>query len=112
HRDAPQAMTTKINPNEAVAPQTNGKRKKALTILAVLVVVAGITWALYYLLVSRWHEDTDDAYVQGNVVAITPQTTGTVVSIGADDGMKVDAGQTLVQLDPNDARVAYEQAVA
>ncbi|GAB3353450.1 efflux RND transporter periplasmic adaptor subunit [Lysobacter tyrosinilyticus] len=105
-------MTTKINPNEAVAPQTNGKRKKALTILALVVVVAGIAWAMYYLLVSRWHEDTDDAYVQGNVVAITPQTTGTVVSIGADDGMKVDAGQTLVQLDPNDARVAYEQAVA
>jgi multidrug resistance efflux pump len=43
---------------------------------------------------------------------ITPQAAGTVVSIAADDGMKVDAGQVLVQLDPNDARVAYEQAVA
>lgn len=105
-------MTTEINPNATVAPQTNGKRKRALLILATVVVIAGIAWALWYLLVARWHEDTDDAYVQGNVVAITPQTVGTVVSIGADDGMKVDAGQVLVQLDPNDARVAYEQAVA
>jgi len=37
---------------------------------------------------------------------------GTVVSIGADEGMKVKAGQVLVQLDPNDAQVAYQQAVA
>jgi membrane fusion protein (multidrug efflux system) len=50
--------------------------------------------------------------VQGNVVSVTAQTAGTVVSIGADDGMKVTTGQVLVQLDPNDARVAYEQAVA
>ena len=105
-------MTTEINPNAAVVPQTNGKRKRALLILGAVVVIAGIVWALWYLLVARWHEDTDDAYVQGNVVAITPQAVGTVVSIGADDGMKVDAGQVLVQLDPNDARVAYEQAVA
>jgi membrane fusion protein (multidrug efflux system) len=105
-------MTTEINPNAAVAPAPKNKRKRALTILATVVVVAGIAWALWYVLVARWHESTDDAYVQGNIVSITPQAPGTVVSIGADDGMKVNAGQVLVQLDPNDARVAYEQAVA
>ena len=106
-------MTTEMNPNVAApAPQKNGKRKRALLILAAVVVVVGIGWLLYHVLVGRWHEDTDDAYVQGNIVSITPQTVGTVISIGADDGMKVRAGQVLVQLDPNDARVAYEQAVA
>jgi membrane fusion protein (multidrug efflux system) len=106
-------MTTEFNPTAAApATQKSSKRKRALLILAVVVVVAGIGWLLWQLLVGRWHEDTDDAYVQGNVVSITPQTIGTVTSIGADDGMKVRAGQVLVQLDPNDARVAYEQAVA
>ena len=107
-------MTTAINPNAAPAPAPKAvnKRKRALMILALVVVVGAIAWTLWYLLVARWHESTDDAYVQGNVVAITPQTAGTVVSIGADDGMKVTAGQVLVQLDPNDARVAYEQAAA
>ena len=106
-------MTTEFNPNaEVTAPPRNGKRKQALLILLAVVVIAAITWAAWYVLVARWHQDTDDAYVQGNIVAISPQTTGTVVSIGADDGMKVVAGQVLVQLDPNDARVAYEQAVA
>lgn len=109
-------MTTEPNPNaptaKAPAPQSNGKRKKALTILAAVVALAGIGWSAWYVLVARFHEDTDDAYVQGNVVSIVPQTQGTVVSIDADDGMKVEAGQPLVHLDPNDARVAYDQAVA
>ena len=107
-------MTTEPNPNAAAAaaPQKNGKRKRALLIVAAVVVVALVAWLLWYLLVARWHQDTDDAYVQGNVVSVTAQTAGTVVSIGADDGMKVATGQVLVQLDPNDARVAYEQAVA
>lgn len=108
-------MTTEINPQAAaVAPAApkNGKRRKALLSLLAVVVIAAIVWTIYYFTVLRWHEDTDDAYVQGNVVSITPQTTGTVVSIGADDGMKVVAGQVLVQLDPNDAKVAYEQSVA
>ncbi|MCL1633228.1 efflux RND transporter periplasmic adaptor subunit [Luteimonas sp. SX5] len=108
-------MTTEINPKAAtpapVAPK-NGKRRKALLILLSVVVLAAIVWTVYYFTVARWHEDTDDAYVQGNVVSITPQTLGTVVSIGADDGMKVAAGQVLVRLDPNDAKVAYEQSVA
>jgi membrane fusion protein (multidrug efflux system) len=107
-------MTTEINPNAqapAAAPR-NGKRRRALIAVATIVVVALVAWALWYVLVGRWHEDTDDAYVQGNVVSITPQAGGTVVAINAEDGMKVVAGQVLVQLDPNDARVALEQAKA
>ena len=106
-------MTTEMNPNvDTPAAKPTSKRKRALLILATVVVIAAVVWALYYFLVGRWHESTDDAYVQGNVVSITPQAMGTVVSIGADEGMKVAAGQALVQLDPNDAQVAYEQAVA
>lgn len=106
-------MTQQINPNApaSATPPVN-KRKRALAILAGVVVVSAIAWSAWYLLVARWHEGTDDAYVQGNVVSITPQTQGTVVSIAADDGMKVKAGDVLVRLDPNDARVAYEQAEA
>jgi len=105
-------MTSENKPTPAAAPEKNGKRKRALLLLLTVIVLGGLAWLAYHLLVGRWHEETDDAYVQGNVVSITPQATGTVVSIGADDGMKVEAGQVLVQLDPTDARVAYEQAVA
>ena len=110
-------MTSEINPQAATpaaaAPApANGKRRRALLVVAAVLVLAGLAWLAYYLLVARWHQDTDDAYVQGNVVSIVPQTVGTVVAINADDGMKVEAGQPLVQLDRNDAQVAYDQAVA
>jgi membrane fusion protein (multidrug efflux system) len=117
-------MTTETTPNTSAGPGASlppsqsslkppaSKRKRALLILLVAVLVLGAAWLAYYLLVARWHQDTDDAYVQGNIVSITAQTPGTVVAINADDGMRVTAGQVLVQLDPNDARVAYEQAEA
>ena len=110
-------MTSQINPEAStpaatpVAPK-NSKRKRALGIVALLVIVGAVAWLAYYLMYARWHQDTDDAYVQGNVVSIVPQTSGTVISIDADDGMKVEAGQALVHLDANDAQVAYDQSVA
>jgi membrane fusion protein (multidrug efflux system) len=62
--------------------------------------------------VLRYHETTDDAYVSGNVVEITPQISGTVVAIGADDTQFVKAGQPLVRLDRADAQVALDEADA
>ncbi len=90
----------------------NGKRRRALVGLAAVVVIAGGAWGLYEWLVASHYEDTDNAYVQGNIIQITPQIGGTVMSISADDTDFVKAGQTLVQLDPADARVALEQAEA
>ncbi|WP_288440727.1 HlyD family efflux transporter periplasmic adaptor subunit [uncultured Pseudomonas sp.] len=96
-------------PTDAPAP---GKRKAWLLGLLVLVLLVGAgTWA-WYSLVGRWYESTDDAYVNGNVVEITPLVTGTVISIGADDGDLVHAGQVLLQFDPSDSEVAQQAAEA
>ncbi len=96
----------------ATAVARNAQRKKALTALAAMVVVAGLGWAVYEYLVASHYESTDNAYVQGNVIQITPQIGGTVMAIMADDTDFVKAGQPLVQLDPADAKVALEQAEA
>lgn len=94
----------------AVPP--NGTRKKALGGVAAAVVLAGIAYGAYWALVLNHFESTDNAYVQGNVVQLTPQVGGTVVAINADDTDHVKAGQLLVRLDPADAQVALEQAEA
>src|SRR6478672_4394557 len=102
--------------NETQTPATklagNPKRKKALISIAAVVAVAGLTWGVYQWRVAGHYESTDNAYVQGNVIQITPQIGGTVMGIYADDTDFVKAGQPLVQLDPADAKVALEQAEA
>jgi membrane fusion protein (multidrug efflux system) len=108
----PAAAAASANPTAPEAPASNGKRRRALTALAAVVIVAGGGWGLYEWLVASHYEETDNAYVSGNVIQITPQIGGTVMSIGADDTDFVKAGQPLVQLDPADAKVALEQAEA
>ena len=88
------------------------KRKLMLFVLAVVVILAGVGVWGYHEFYGRWNESTDDAYVNGNVVEITPLVTGTVVSIGADDGDLVQEGQVLVNFDPNDAEVGLQSAQA
>ncbi len=90
---------------------TPGARHKALTVVG-LVVLAGLTYGGYGWYTDRHLETTDNAYVQGNVIQITPQIGGTVTAILADDTDFVKAGQPLVQLDPADAKVALQLAQA
>jgi len=96
----------------APAKPANNRRGFFLRLLGVLVVIAAIAWTAWYFLDGRWYESTDDAYVNGNVVQITPQLAGTVVSIGADDGDLVHAGDVLVRLDKSNADVALAEAKA
>jgi membrane fusion protein, multidrug efflux system len=93
-------------------PKSNGKRKRMMTLLVIVILIAAVAYGLYYFLDARFHEDTDDAYVNGNVVQITPQVTGTVVSVNADDTQTVKEGYPLVVLDGADARIALQQAEA
>ena len=108
----PSTPSAPSTPSGKEPVQGNPKRKKALIALAAVVVIAGLGWGAYEYLVVSHYESTDNAYVQGNVIQITPQIGGTVVAIMADDTDFVKAGQPLVQLDPADAKVALDQAEA
>ena len=108
----PESSNPSVASTATVQPAGNPKRKKALMALAAVVVVAGLGWSAYEYLVASHYESTDNAYVQGNVIQITPQISGTVMAIMADDTDFVKAGQALVQLDPADAKVALDQAEA
>jgi membrane fusion protein, multidrug efflux system len=85
---------------------------KFLWILGAVAVVAIVGVLLYHFMVGRYWESTKDAYVNGNMVRLQPQVTGTVTYIGADQTQPVKVGQILVQLDPKDAEVALAQAKA
>jgi membrane fusion protein (multidrug efflux system) len=88
------------------------KRHKWLAAVGGTLAAAAAGYGTYFGLVLNHYEATDDAYVQGDLVQITPQVGGTVVAIGADDTDFVKAGQELVKLDEVDAQVALQQAEA
>ncbi len=90
----------------------NDGRNRALLVLAGIFVIAGIAYGIWWAVHGRYHETTDDAYVAGNVIQVTPQVMGTVVSIDVEDTDFIKAGATLVKLDQADTRVALEQAEA
>jgi membrane fusion protein (multidrug efflux system) len=81
-------------------------------IIVLAVVVVAVLLGAYYVLFMRNHVTTDDAYVNGNLVLLTPQISGTVIAINTDETQYVRRGQVLVQLDPRDARIAVAQAKA
>jgi membrane fusion protein, multidrug efflux system len=107
---APPTQATQVAAN--AEPPTNGKRRLLMTLLVIALLIAAIAYGLYYFLVARFHETTDDAYVNGNVVQITPQVMGTVISVNADDTQTVHVGASIVVLDPADSKVTLDQAEA
>ncbi len=94
------------------AAQAPSSRRKRMALLVIVALIGGVAWGAYDLLVASHQEDTDNAYVQGNIIQITPQVGGTVMSILADDNDLVRAGTPLVRLDPADTDVALKQAEA
>lgn len=100
--------------SDSTAPETakngNGKRRLILSIIALAFIAIGVGWYLLYLFVFSLREVTDDAYVNGNQVAVSAQVSGTVIAVLADDTHLVETGQVLVRLDPTDAQIALAQA--
>ena len=96
----------------SVTPPPKGKRRTLLLIVTVIILLLLIGYGIWWFLFARHYESTDDAYVAGNVVQITPQVGGTVIAINADDTELVQAGKPLIELDPADAKVALDQASA
>ena len=95
-----------------VVKNGNGRRRTLIVAVLAVFALAGIAYGVYWALVARYLQSTDDAYVSGNIVQITPQIAGTVIGIRVDDTQFVQAGQTLVELDPADAKVALDRAEA
>ncbi|HZC15831.1 MAG TPA: HlyD family secretion protein, partial [Caulobacteraceae bacterium] len=90
----------------------NSRRNQLFGLLGVVIVVVGLGYGAYWLLVGRTHVSTDDAYVNADAAEITPQVAGQVRHVYVTDTLPVTKGQVLVQIDDADFRVALDQAKA
>src|ERR1700730_5719462 len=97
---------------EPIPEAPTGKRRKVLVIIALVLILIGLLWGLFWLLVLSMRERTDDAYVNGNKVVISAQVSGTVIAVLVDDTQLVKSGQVLVRLDPVDAQTSLSRAAS
>lgn len=95
-----------------IAEHEAATKKKVMVKISAAFLIAALCAFLYWLLIGRFYEETDDAYVQGNLVQITPKVAGTVASIHADDTDLVRSGEPLVGLETVDADIELAQAEA
>jgi membrane fusion protein (multidrug efflux system) len=100
-------MTTQTSSPVDPAQPKASYRPQLLLILGIALLMA--TLGIWYLL-GLGTESTDDAYVDGNIVQVTSQVSGTVTVISGDNTDHVDAHSPLVTLNAVDTEIQFERA--
>jgi membrane fusion protein, multidrug efflux system len=102
-----QAVDATPTPNDAGA-----RRKSQLRLLGVALAVGAIAYGAYYMTVAARYVSTDNAYVDADTAMITPLISAPVAQVHVKNTDNVQAGQTLVELDQADAKLALSEAQA
>jgi membrane fusion protein (multidrug efflux system) len=76
--------------------------------LIVVGVIAGIAWYLH----ARHFESTDDAFIDGRPVLVSPEVTGSIVGVNVTDNQIVKKGDLLATIDARNYKAAVDQADA
>lgn len=112
--------TEKSAPEAPAAPENNGRQDRPKLsrrspfvrwgVAAVLVLLAAC--GIGYYIHSLSFESTDDAFINGDIVAISPRVSGHVARVYARDNRMVHAGDLLLELDPRDFEARLDAAGA
>ncbi len=106
---APSAAMDRSREAEAPPKPRPFYRRPAFIIFGVVVLALAVAGGLYFLH-SRHFEETDDAFIDGHVIPISPQVPALVAKVHISDNTLVHKGDLLVELDPTDYQVAVAQA--
>ncbi len=90
------------------APSARKFNPAILISILIVLVAAGVGWYLY----AQRFEETDDAQVDGHLNPISSRIDGTIKAVYVDDNQTVQAGKVLIELDPRDYQVAFDQTHA
>lgn len=117
HKEPPKRPSKKVvhtpEPEKPAEPKPDhGKRRRTLFITTGVFLFIALVVLLYWLLVLRFEEYTNDAYVSGNQVHLASQVEGIIKSINVDNTDYVTEGQTILELDSTDFQIAFEKSKA
>ncbi|KAA0894995.1 HlyD family secretion protein [Oryzomonas rubra] len=107
----PPPFDTTAPGTEDANKQGNYKRRKALVIL-LIIFIAGGWFGLKWLIKSKTHIETDNAFIEARIVPVSAKVSGTVTRVLVNDNQLVKQGDLLVELDDRDYRVKVAQTEA
>src|SRR5271163_3364211 len=107
-RPAPAAPSVPAPKKEPEARQPF-YRKTPFKVFFIVLVVLAISGSIYWVY-ARNFEDTDDAFIDGHVIPISPQISALVAAVHVTDNQFVHKGDLLVELNQTDFEVALKQA--
>src|SRR3954454_19621172 len=87
-------------------------RKPLRLVLLVVIPVIALAVGSYFYLMSGRYISTDNAYVGAQKVLITPDISGKIARVTVAEGQRVNAGDALLEIDPEPFRIAVTQAEA
>lgn len=90
----------------------NPRRQLIIGIIVAAAVIFAIIWGISFYHYSQTHVSTDDAYVTGNLVNVSPIISGTLSQLTVEEGDNVKAGQLIGRLEDSGPRAALRQAQA
>jgi membrane fusion protein, multidrug efflux system len=90
----------------------NASRNRTLLIVTVIFLLIGIGWFLYWWLIGSRRVITDDAYVAGDMIAVSARVPGTVIEWQGKNTEQVRAGQVIARLDTADAEAQLHKAAS
>ena len=95
-----------------VSKNNSSRRRRGFLLLGAVIVLGAIAYGAYWYLDARFYEGTDDAYVSGDIVAVTSRENATVMALYADNTQSVKRGQLLMEMDPSVVTVNVAAAEA
>jgi membrane fusion protein (multidrug efflux system) len=87
-------------------------KRPAFLIGAAVILLIALIIGIRYWLYARSHETTDDAFIDGHIVQLSPKVSGYVVKLYITDNQPINAGDLIAEIDPRDFEVKVEQAKA
>lgn len=87
-------------------------RRPAFLIVAALMLLISLIGGLRFWLYARSHESTDDAFIDGHIIQISPKVSGYVAKVYVKDNQEVKDGDLLAEIDARDYETRLAQAKA
>jgi membrane fusion protein, multidrug efflux system len=115
----PKPRITRVDEEEPVPDQPDADvarrpfyKRRGVLIVGAVVLLLGAIFGVRYWLYARSHESTDDAFIDGHIIQVSPKVSGYVKKIYVADNQQVKEGDLIAELDARDYEVRLQQAKA